>query len=190
MTVTYASYLALDELLGAQHPVSAVDDELLFVVIHQTKELWLKQMIAELRAAKRLVRAGDLHPAYKHLARVSRIQAVMTLSWDVLATMTPTDYASFRGVLGSSSGFQSDQFRLVEFLLGVKGRRASPPSCRSAGGARGTKRGAARARPVGRRQRRARRRRDRAAGACPRSRLVSTLRPRSGDRGRLGGGLS
>ncbi len=118
--MTYARYLALDELLGAQHPRSDCDDEMLFIVIHQTKELWLKQMIRELRLAKRQVQSGALVPAYKALARVSRIQAVMTLSWDVLATMTPSDYTRFRDVLGPSSGFQSDQFRTVEYLLGLK----------------------------------------------------------------------
>ncbi|WP_448663119.1 tryptophan 2,3-dioxygenase [Sphingomonas sp. CJ20] len=119
--MTYGRYLALDQLLAAQHPLSDRHDELLFIIIHQTKELWLKQMIAELVPAKALVRAGRLVEAYKGLARVSRIQAVMTLSWDVLATMTPTDYTRFRQVLGSSSGFQSDQFRAVETLLGLRG---------------------------------------------------------------------
>lgn len=121
--VTYASYLALDDILAAQHPRSGEPDEQLFIIIHQTKELWLKQMIAELRLAIDEVRADRLVPAYKSLARVSRIQAVMTLSWDILATMTPSDYSRFRGVLGSSSGFQSDQFRTVEYLLGLKDRR-------------------------------------------------------------------
>lgn len=123
MTVTYASYLALDDILSAQHPQSDRHDEQLFIIIHQTKELWLKQIIAELKLAKDQVREGALVPAYKGLARVSRIQAVMTLSWDVLATMTPSDYSRFRGVLGSSSGFQSDQFRTVEYLLGLKDGR-------------------------------------------------------------------
>jgi len=118
--MTYARYLALDELLAAQKPLSDTHDELLFVVIHQTKELWLKQTLAELKLAKRLVRSGALTPAYKGLARVSRIQAVLTLSWDVLATMTPADYTRFREVLGPSSGFQSDQFRTFEFMLGLK----------------------------------------------------------------------
>jgi len=118
--MTYARYLALDELLAAQHPVSDEHDELLFVIIHQTKELWLKQALAELALAIGLVRRDALTEAYKSLARVSRIQAVMTLSWDVLATMTPSDYTTFRPVLGTSSGFQSDQFRTMEFLLGVK----------------------------------------------------------------------
>lgn len=119
--MTYGRYLALDTLLDAQHPVSDRHDELLFIIIHQTKELWLKQMIAEILLAKSLVRAGRLIEAYKGLARVSRIQAVMTLSWDVLATMTPSDYTRFRDVLGSSSGFQSDQFRAVETLIGIRG---------------------------------------------------------------------
>lgn len=119
--MTYGRYLALDQLLAAQHPLSDRHDELLFIIIHQTKELWLKQIIAELLPAKALVREGRLIEAYKGLARVSRIQAVMTLSWDVLATMTPSDYTRFREVLGSSSGFQSDQFRAVETLLGVRG---------------------------------------------------------------------
>jgi len=119
--MTYGRYLALDQLLTAQHPISDRHDELLFIVIHQTKELWLKQAIEEILWAMKLVRADKPVEAYKSLARISRIQAVMTLSWDVLATMTPTDYTLFRGVLGSSSGFQSDQFRAVEVLLGLRG---------------------------------------------------------------------
>jgi tryptophan 2,3-dioxygenase len=118
--VTYAGYLDLDVLLSAQKPHSDQHDEMLFVVIHQTKELWLKQMLHEVALAQRLVRAGDLVPAYKSLARISRIQAVMTQSWDVLATMTPADYLNFRAVLGSSSGFHSDQFRRFEAMLGLK----------------------------------------------------------------------
>ena len=118
--MTYARYLALDTLLDAQHPVSDLDDEMLFIIIHQTKELWLKQIIREMRLAKRQIQSGALVPAYKALARVSRIQAVMTLSWDVLSTMTPSDYTRFRHVLGPSSGFQSDQFRTVEYMLGLK----------------------------------------------------------------------
>jgi len=120
MSMTYARYLALDDILAAQHPLSDKHDELLFIVIHQTKELWLKQIIAELHQAIALVRVDGLVEAYKSLARVSRIQSVMTLSWEVLTTMTPSDYSSFRHVLDSSSGFQSDQFRSVEFLLGLK----------------------------------------------------------------------
>ncbi|CAN7385673.1 tryptophan 2,3-dioxygenase [Caulobacter sp. LjRoot300] len=118
--MTYARYLALDLLLAAQQPLSDRHDEMLFIVIHQTKELWLKEIIHEVLLARRLIAEGDVEPAYKALARVSRIQTVMTLSWDVLATMTPADYLSFRGDLGSSSGFQSHQFRTLEYLLGLK----------------------------------------------------------------------
>jgi tryptophan 2,3-dioxygenase len=118
--MTYARYLALDELLGCQRPLSERHDETLFIVIHQAKELWLKEIIHEVGLAKQLVAEGDVEPAYKALARVSRIQTIMTLSWDVLATMTPADYLSFRETLGSSSGFQSHQFRTLEYLLGLK----------------------------------------------------------------------
>ena len=118
--ITYAGYLGLDRLLNAQHPTTDRHDELLFIVIHQTKELWLKEIIHEVKLAKRLIRGGEVEPAYKALARVSRIQSIMTQSWDVLATMTPADYLSFRGGLGTSSGFQSWQFRTLEYLLGLK----------------------------------------------------------------------
>lgn len=121
--MTYAGYLALDQLLAVQHPRSDEHDEMLFVIIHQTKELWLKQILHEVALAQAQVRAGDLVPAYKSLARVSRIQAVMTQSWDILATMTPADYLRFRGELGASSGFQSDQFRRLEAMLGLKDER-------------------------------------------------------------------
>jgi tryptophan 2,3-dioxygenase len=119
-SMSYRDYLGLDQLLGAQHPLSSLHDEMLFIVIHQTKELWLKQILAELRLARDLVRQDALIQVHKSLSRVSRIQAVMTLSWDVLATMTPSDYSSFRDVLGSSSGFQSAQFRQMEYMLGLK----------------------------------------------------------------------
>ena len=118
--MTYGDYLALPEILGAQKPISAHHDELLFIIIHQTKELWLKEMIHEVAYAQAQVAAGRLPPAQKALARVSRIQAVMTHSWEVLSTMTPADYLSFRGVLGTSSGFQSAQFRELEYRLGLK----------------------------------------------------------------------
>lgn len=118
--MTYGQYLALDPLLSAQHPISDHHDELLFIIIHQTKELWLKQTIHELRLGADLIRADKLFEVHKNLSRVSRIQSVMTLSWDVLATLTPTDYLTFRGVLGTSSGFQSAQFREVEYRLGLK----------------------------------------------------------------------
>lgn len=122
-SITYSGYLALDDLLAAQHPLSEEHDEMLFVIIHQTKELWLKQILHEVALAQSLIRSGNLVPAYKSLARVSRIQSVMTMSWDILATMTPADYLGFRGVLGSSSGFQSDQFRRLESMLGLKDSR-------------------------------------------------------------------
>jgi len=118
--MTYGQYLALDALLSAQHPVSDHHDEMLFIVIHQAKELWLKQIVHELRLALDLVRRDKLIEVHKNLSRVSRIQAVMTQSWDVLSTLTPTDYLTFRGVLGTSSGFQSAQFRTMEFMLGLK----------------------------------------------------------------------
>lgn len=118
--MTYARYLGLETLLSAQYPQTDVDDEMLFIIIHQTKELWLKQIIREMKLAKQQIQTDQLVPAYKAMARVSRIQAVMTLSWDVLSTMTPSDYSKFRHALGPSSGFQSDQFRTVEYMLGLK----------------------------------------------------------------------
>ena len=118
--VTYADYLRLPALLGAQAPLSELHDEMLFIVIHQTKELWLKQMLHEVALATRLVGEDRYAEAYKALSRVSRIQAVMTMSWDVLSTLTPVDYSEFRHVLGTSSGFQSAQFRELEFRLGMK----------------------------------------------------------------------
>jgi tryptophan 2,3-dioxygenase len=119
-SVTYGSYLRLRELLACQSPQTGEHDELLFVILHQTMELWMKQAIHEIGAAQAEVRAGSLVPAYKHLARVSRIQAVMTQTWDILATMTPADYLKFRSLLGTSSGFQSAQFRALEYRLGLK----------------------------------------------------------------------
>ena len=118
--ITYADYLKLGELLGAQQPLSGLHDEMLFIVIHQTKELWMKQMLHELELAIPLVGDDSFAAAYKALARISRIQSVMTLSWEVLSTLTPVDYLAFRHVLGTSSGFQSAQFREFEFRLGLK----------------------------------------------------------------------
>ncbi|HEX3422103.1 MAG TPA: tryptophan 2,3-dioxygenase family protein [Sphingomicrobium sp.] len=120
--ITYAEYLKLDQLLRAQQPLSGLHDEMLFIVIHQTKELWMKEMLHELKLAIRLIGEDRFAEAYKAMARVSRIQAVMTLSWDVLSTLTPVDYLAFRDVLGTSSGFQSAQFREIEFRLGLKNR--------------------------------------------------------------------
>ena len=118
--MTYADYLNLDQLLSAQQPLSDLHDEMLFIVIHQTKELWMKEMLHELRLAISLVAEDRFAEAYKAMARISRIQAVMTLSWDVLSTLTPVDYMKFRHVLGTSSGFQSAQFREIEYGLGLK----------------------------------------------------------------------
>lgn len=121
--MTYAEYLRLDMLLSAQTPLSPLHDEMLFIVIHQTKELWLKQMLHEVGLAMELVATDRFAEAYKALSRVSRIQLVMTLSWDVLATLTPVDYGRFRDVLGTSSGFQSAQFRELEYRFGIKDPR-------------------------------------------------------------------
>jgi tryptophan 2,3-dioxygenase len=118
--MTYADYLKLDQLLAAQQPLSELHDEMLFIVIHQTKELWMKQMLHELRLAISLLGQDRFAEASKAMARIKRIQAVMTLSWDVLSTLTPVDYLKFREVLGTSSGFQSAQFREIEFRLGLK----------------------------------------------------------------------
>ena len=121
--MTYADYLHLDELLAAQQPLSDLHDEMLFIIIHHSKELWLKQMLHEVGLACSLVAQDKFAEAYKAMSRVSRIQAVMTLSWDVLATLTPVDYSAFRDVLGTSSGFQSAQFRELEYRLGIKDPR-------------------------------------------------------------------
>ena len=121
--MTYADYLSLGDLLGAQHCISDHHDEMLFIIIHQTKELWLKQMLHEVDLACALIAEDKFAAAHKALSRVSRIQTVMTLSWDILATLTPFDYMQFRHVLGTSSGFQSVQFRLLEFRLGLKDER-------------------------------------------------------------------
>lgn len=118
--MSYGDYLRLDEILGAQQPRSGDHNEMLFIVQHQVTELWLKLMVHELRAARDRIAASDLQPAFKMLARVARITAQLNQSWDVLSTLTPAEYSAFRGALGSSSGFQSFQYRMVEFLLGNK----------------------------------------------------------------------
>ena len=120
--MSYSGYLELDTLLAAQHPLSDPEhhDELLFIVQHQTTELWLKLVLHELAAACRLLRDDQLAPALKCIARVKHIQKTLTEQWSVLATLTPTEYAQFRGILGNASGFQSAQYRAVEFTLGNK----------------------------------------------------------------------
>jgi len=125
--MSYGDYLQLDTLLAAQKPVSDRHDELLFIIIHQATELGMKLVLHELSAARERVQQDDLQPAFKNLARVSRIQAQLIQSWDVLSTMTPSDYSSFRDRLGKSSGFQSAQYRLIEFLLGNKQAKMIEP---------------------------------------------------------------
>ena len=125
VNMSYGRYLRLDQVLTAQHPVSVPEhhDELLFILQHQTSELWLKLILHELRAVQGKLAADDLRPALKGLARVKHIQRCLTEQWSVLATLTPSEYAEFRSFLGTSSGFQSYQYRAVEFLLGNKDRR-------------------------------------------------------------------
>ncbi|MDE2348241.1 MAG: tryptophan 2,3-dioxygenase [Gammaproteobacteria bacterium] len=119
-SLSYGQYLNLDKLLDAQHPLSYQHDEMLFIVIHQVSELWMKLVLHELSAIIDCVRRDDLGPTFKMLARVSTIQQQLLQSWDVLATITPSDYSAFRNTLGKSSGFQSRQYRLIEFLIGNK----------------------------------------------------------------------
>ncbi|GAA1426126.1 tryptophan 2,3-dioxygenase [Agrococcus citreus] len=123
--MSYGAYLGLDTLLASQHPRSEPEhhDELLFIIQHQTTELWLKLVIHELDDARSLLAADQLGAALKRIARVKHIQEVLTQQWSVLATLTPTEYVQFRGALASASGFQSAQYRLVEFALGNKHER-------------------------------------------------------------------
>lgn len=125
VNLSYGSYLHLDQILSAQHPVSVPEhhDELLFILQHQTSELWLKLILHELRTVQRQIAADELRPALKGMARVKHIQRTLTEQWSVLATLTPSEYAEFRSFLGTSSGFQSYQYRAVEFMLGNKDRR-------------------------------------------------------------------
>ena len=118
--MSYGDYLHLDQVLGAQHPRSPDHNEMLFIVQHQTSELWMKLMLHELRAAVAAVAADDLQPAFKMLARVRRIMEQLVHAWSVLATMTPPEYSAIRPYLGHSSGFQSWQYRCIEFMLGNK----------------------------------------------------------------------
>lgn len=118
--LTYAGYLDLERVLSAQHPRSDAHDEMLFIVIHQASELWLKLMLHELGAARDRIAADDLRPAFKMLSRVSRAQTQMITSWDVLATMTPIEFNGMRPELGTSSGFQSHQYRMLEAVLGAR----------------------------------------------------------------------
>ena len=119
-SMSYSDYLHLDQVLNAQHPLSPAHDEMLFIIQHQTTELWMKLMLHELGAAVRCVARDELAPAFKMLARVSRIFDQLVHAWDVLATMTPPEYSAIRPYLGHSSGFQSAQYRCIEFALGNK----------------------------------------------------------------------
>ena len=121
-TMSYGDYLGLDSLLACQHPQTEQHDEMLFIVMHQASELWIKLCLHEVHGAIRQIRAGDLGPAFKMMARIARIQANLIQSWEILSTLTPFDYSSFRAALGKSSGFQSYQYRVLEFRLGNKNR--------------------------------------------------------------------
>lgn len=118
--MSYGDYLELNAILDAQHPLSPNHNELLFIIQHQTSELWLKLMIHELRAAREQISMDNLSPAFKMMARVSRIMSQLVHSWDVLATLTPSEYSAIRPYLRQSSGFQSHQYRIVEYMLGNK----------------------------------------------------------------------
>ncbi|MFC0230293.1 tryptophan 2,3-dioxygenase [Bhargavaea ullalensis] len=119
-SMTYGEYLSLDRILDSQKRLSGHHDEMLFIIIHQVSELWMKLLLHELTAAIEEIGAGDLQPAFKKLARVSKIQSQIIQGWDVLSTMTPAEYLEFRDSLGRASGFQSHQYRLIEFALGYK----------------------------------------------------------------------
>ena len=125
--MSYGDYLHLEKILDAQWPLSAAHDELLFIIQHQTSELWMKLAIHEIRSASRAVHEDRLQPAFKMLSRVARIFEQLTGAWDVLRTMTPSEYTQFRGSLGQSSGFQSYQYRAIEFLAGNRNEAMLKP---------------------------------------------------------------
>jgi tryptophan 2,3-dioxygenase len=116
--MSYGDYLGIDRILGAQHPLSQAHDEMLFIIQHQTSELWMKLALYELDAARRALAADRVHEASKMLARIARIFEQLNAAWDVLRTMTPSEYTTFRDDLGQSSGFQSWQYRLIEYAVG------------------------------------------------------------------------
>lgn len=118
--MTYGEYLSLEHILTNQNRLSDHHDEMLFIIIHQVSELWMKLIIHELQGAIETIQRGEMQPAFKMLARVSKIQIQIIQAWDVLATMTPAEYLQFRDKLGKASGFQSYQYRLIEFALGYK----------------------------------------------------------------------
>ncbi|MCA3000708.1 MAG: tryptophan 2,3-dioxygenase [Rhodocyclaceae bacterium] len=125
--MSYGDYLKLDQLLSAQHPLSKEPNELLFIVQHQATELWMKLALTELMRARSCIQLEDLSPAFKMMARVSRIMNNLIQSWDILSTLTPTEYSAFRESLARSSGFQSHQNRMLEFLFGNKSRMMLKP---------------------------------------------------------------
>jgi tryptophan 2,3-dioxygenase len=125
--MSYAGYLRLDQVLAAQSPLSAAHDELLFIIQHQTSELWMKLAIHEIKAAMRAIAEDRLQPAFKMLTRVARIFEQLNSAWDVLRTMTPSEYSLFRDSLGQSSGFQSWQYRSIEFLAGNRNIAMTKP---------------------------------------------------------------
>lgn len=121
--MSYGSYLNLDKILSSQHRLSDHHDEMLFIIIHQASELWMKLILHEVDAAINCIRKNDLEPSFKMLSRVSRIQQQLIQSWSVLSTLTPAEYMEFRDKLGHSSGFQSHQNRLIEFAFGQKNQK-------------------------------------------------------------------
>jgi tryptophan 2,3-dioxygenase len=125
--MSYGDYLGLDAILSAQTPLSDAHDEMLFIIQHQTSELWMRLAIHELGAARRQLQSPEMRPAFKMLARMSRIFEQLNSAWEVLRTMTPSDYTTFRAALGQSSGFQSHQYRLIEFMLGNRNRAMLRP---------------------------------------------------------------
>ncbi len=129
--MSYGDYLQLDSILSAQKPLSPAHDEMLFIVQHQTSELWMKLMLHELHAAIAHIAADELQPAFKMLARVSKIMEQLVHAWDVLATMTPPEYSALRPYLAQSSGFQSHQYRCIEFAMGNKNAAMLKPHAHS-----------------------------------------------------------
>ncbi len=120
--MSYGDYLHLDAILSAQRPLSDAHDEMLFIIQHHTSELWMKLAIHEIAAARKFIAADQLQPAFKMLSRVARIFEQLNNAWDVLRTMTPSEYTRFRGALGQSSGFQSWQYRQIEFMVGNRNK--------------------------------------------------------------------
>jgi tryptophan 2,3-dioxygenase len=125
--MSYTDYLGLDQILSSQHPLSDAHDEMLFIVQHQASEIWLRLAIYELNAARDLIAKNETRMAFKMLARVARIFEQLNSAWDVLRTMTPSEYTQFRDDLGQSSGFQSHQYRLVEYIIGNRNRTLLKP---------------------------------------------------------------